>query len=61
LNCKETQPVNPKGNQSLIFIGKTYAEAETPIHWPPDLKIWLIEKSVILGSIEGVDEGGDRG
>ena len=38
LDCKEIQPVNPKGNQSLIFIGRTYAEAETPVHWPPDEK-----------------------
>ena len=38
LDCKETQPVHPKGNQSLIFIGRTDAEAETPILWPPDAK-----------------------
>jgi len=38
LNCKEIQPFNPKGNQSLIFIGRTDAEAETPILWPPDMK-----------------------
>ena len=39
---KEIQPVNPKGNQSWIFIGRTDAEAETPILWPPDAKSWLI-------------------
>ena len=38
LNCKEIQPVHPKGNQSSIFIGRTDAEAETPILWPPDAK-----------------------
>ena len=38
LDCKEIQPVNPKGNHPLIFIGKTDTEAETPILWPPDAK-----------------------
>ena len=38
LHCKEIRPVNPKGNQSLIFIGRTDAEAEAPILWPPDAK-----------------------
>ena len=38
LDCKEIQPVNPKGNQPGIFIGRTDAEAETPILWPPDAK-----------------------
>ena len=41
LDCKEIQPVHPKGNQSWIFIGRTDAEAETPILWPPDLLIWI--------------------
>ena len=44
LDCKEIQPVNPKGNQSWIFIGRTDAEAEVPILWPPDVKNWLIGK-----------------
>ena len=44
LNCKELQPVHPKGNQSWIFMGRTDAEAETPILWPPDVKSWLIVK-----------------
>ena len=44
LNCKEIQPVNPKGNQSWIFIGRTDVEAEAPILWPPDVKNWLIGK-----------------
>ena len=44
LDCKEIQPVHPKGNQSWIFIGRTCAEAETPVLWPPDAKHWLIGK-----------------
>ena len=44
LHCKEIQPVHPKGNQSWIFIGRTDAEAEAPILWPPDVKSWLIWK-----------------
>ena len=44
LDCKEIKPVNPKGNQSWIFIGRTEAEAETPKLWPPDVKNWLSEK-----------------
>ena len=49
LDCKEIQPVNPKGNQSWIFIGRTDAEAETPIPWPPDVKNWLIGKDPDAG------------
>ena len=44
MDCKEIQPVHPKGNQSWIFIGRTDAEAETPILWPPVVKNWLIGK-----------------
>ena len=44
LDCKEIQPVHPKGNQSWIFLGKTDDEAEALILWPPDVKNWLIEK-----------------
>ena len=44
LDCKEIQPVNPKGNQSWIFIGRIDAEAETPILWPPGAKNWLTGK-----------------
>ena len=44
LDCKEIQLVQPKGDQSWVFIGRTDAEAETPILWPPDLKSWLIWK-----------------
>ena len=49
LDCKEIQPVNPKGNQSWIFIGRTDAEAETPILWLPDAKTWLFEKDPDAG------------
>ena len=44
LYCKEIKPVNPKGNQSWIFIGRTDAEAEAPVLWPPDAKNWLTGK-----------------
>ena len=44
LDCKEIQPVHPKGNQSWIFIGRSDAEAESPILWSPDVKSWLIGK-----------------
>ena len=46
LDSKEIQPVHPKGNQSWIFIGRTDAEDETPIFWPPDVKNWLIAKDL---------------
>ena len=49
LDCKEIKPVNPKGNQSCIFIGRTDAEAETPILWSPDAKNWLIWKDSEAG------------
>ena len=49
LNCKEIQPVHPKGNQSWLFIGRTDAESETPILWPPDAKNWLIWKDPDAG------------
>ena len=49
LDCKEIQSVHPKGNQSWIFIGRTDAEAETPILWPPDMKNWLIWKDSDAG------------
>ena len=49
LDCKEIKQVNPKGNQSWIFIGRTDAETETPILWPPDAKNWLIGKGCDAG------------
>ena len=49
LDCKEIQPVHPKGDQSWVFIGRTDAEAETPILWPPQVKGWLIWKDPDAG------------
>ena len=49
LDCKEIQPVNPKGNQLWIFIGRSDVETETPILWPPDVKSWLIGKDSDAG------------
>ena len=59
LDCKEIKPVNPKGNQSWIFIGRTDAEAETPILWPPDVKSWLIGKK--LWCWDRLKAGGEGG
>ena len=53
LNCKEIQPVHPKGDQSWVFTGRTDVEAETPILWRPDAKSWLIWNTLMLGKIEG--------
>ena len=68
LEFKEIKPINPKGNQSWIFIGRTDVEAETPILWPPDARSWLIgssletrEKTLMLGKIEGGRRGGRQG
>ena len=58
LDCKEIQPVHPKGNQSWIFIGRTDAEAETPIIWPPHAKSWLIGKDSDAGKGWGQEEKG---
>ena len=58
LDCKEVKPVGPKGNQSWIFIGRTDAEAETPILWPPHAKSWLIEKDPDAGRDWGQEEKG---
>ena len=49
LDCKEINPVNPKGNQPLLFIGRTDAEAEAPILWPPDAKNQVIGKDPDAG------------
>ena len=51
LVCKEIQPVHPKGDQSWVFIGRTDAEAETPICWPPDERVDSLENTLILGGI----------
>ena len=53
LDCKEIKPGNPKGNQLWIFIGRADVEAEALILWPPDAKNWSIEKTLMLGKIEG--------
>ena len=52
LDSKETKPANPKGNQSWIVIGRTDAEAEAPVLWPPDVKNWFFRKDLMLGKIE---------
>ena len=73
LDCKVIQPVHPKGKQPWIFIGKTHAEAETPILWLPDVKNWVTEKDPDAGKDwshffnkafaggEGDDRGWDGG
>ena len=53
LDNKDIWPVHPKGNQPWIFIGRTDAEAETPVLWPTDVKSQLLEKTLMLGKIEG--------
>ena len=58
LDCKEIQPVHPKGDQSWVFIGRTDAEAETPILWPPDAKRWLIGKDPDACRDWGKEENG---
>ena len=58
LDCREIQPVHPKGNQSWIFIGRIDAEAEAPILWPPDVKTWLIGKDLDAGKDWGQEEKG---
>ena len=57
-DSKEIHPVHPKGNQSWIFIGRTDAEAEVPILWPPDTKNWLIGKDPHAGKDGGQEEKG---
>ena len=58
LDCKEIQPVHPKGDQSWVFFGRTDVEAETPILWPPDAKSWLIWKDHNAGKDWGQEEKG---
>ena len=59
-NCREIQRVHPKGDQSSIFIGRIDAEAETPIIWPPDGRTESLEKTLMLGKIEGRRRGRQR-
>ena len=56
LDFKEIQPFHPKGDQSWVFAGRTNAEAETPILWPPDVKSWLIWKNLDAGKDWGQEE-----
>ena len=56
LDCKEIQPVHPKGDQSWVFIGRTDAAAETPVLWPPHAKSWLIGKDPDAGRDWGQEE-----
>ena len=58
LDCKEIQPVHPKGDQSWVFIGRTDAEGETPILWPPHAKSWLIAKDSDAGRDWGQEKKG---
>ena len=58
LDCKEIQTVHPKGDQSCVFIGRTDAEAETPILWSPHAKSWLIGKDSDAGRDWGQEEKG---
>ena len=58
LDCKEIQPVHPKGDQSWVFIGRTDAEAETPILWPPDAKSCLMGKNSDAGRDWGQEQKG---
>ena len=61
LNCKEIQPVHPKGDKSWVFIGRTDAEAETPILWPPHAKSWLIGKDWCWEGLGAGGAGDNRG
>ena len=58
LDCKEIQPVHPKGDQTCVFIGRTDVKAETPILWPPDAESWLIWKDPDAGKDWGQEEKG---
>ena len=58
MDCKEIKPVNPRGNQSWLFIGRTDAETEIPILWPPDAKNWLIGKDLYAGKDWSWEEKG---
>ena len=58
LDCREIQPIHPKGDQSWVFIARTDVEADTPILWPPDAKSWLIWKDTDAGKDWGQEEKG---
>ena len=60
LDCKEIQPVPPKGDQSWVFTGRTDVEDETPIPWPPDERADSLEKALMLKKTEGQSRGWQR-
>ena len=60
LDCKEIQPVHPKGDQTWVFTGRTDVEAEALILWPPDAKNWLIGKDWCWERLKAEEEGDDR-
>ena len=60
LNCKEIQPVHPKGNQKWVFIGRTDVEAETPIFWPPDEELTHLKRPQCWERLRA-GEGDNRG
>ena len=60
LDSKEIKPVSPKGNQPLIFTGRTDADAEAPMLWPPMERVDSLEKTLMLEKIEGKGEVGSR-
>ena len=61
LDCREIQQIHPEGNQSWVFIGRTDAEAETPILWPPDAKNWHLKRPWFWERLKAGGEGDDRG
>ena len=61
LDCKESLPVHPKGNQSWVFIGRTDVEAETPILWPPDAKSWHLKRPWCWERLKAGGKGDDGG
>ena len=61
LDCKEIQPVHPKGDQSWVFTGRTDVEADTLVLWPPDAKSWLLKRLWCWERLRAGGEGGDRG
>ena len=61
LDCKEIQPVHPKGDQSWVFIGRTDAKSEIPILWPPHANVDSLEKTLMLGGIGDRRRRDDRG
>ena len=60
LDCKEIQPVHPKGDQSWVFTGRTDVKAEAPALWPPERRADSLEKTLMLGKIEGRRRGRQR-